>query len=196
MALFSNLFGKNSHLADRFERLASSIEQRARQQASERGLDFVTEAQKVGSMCGIQKKRQHPGNFIDIALVLLSYPVELACLIAHGFKRYEQELGYNPYGKIMVALSCIESFYQGMIFKTSTFDESPDLFELVSSKEERIRRSGRLLAVNILFVDELADARLRYRTACFDESVRVEVDMALAAFDSEISKAIIRGSLR
>lgn len=85
----------------------------------------------------------------------------------------------------MVALCRIESFYRGMIVRTSTFDQNPDLYEIVTFKQERIQRAGKLLAVSILLVDYLADARLRYRNVPFDPNVKVEVDKALIAYDSD-----------
>lgn len=156
----------------------------------------VKEAQKIGVSCGIFKKgifekKQHPVYFIDIALCLLCYPPELALLIAAQFAEFEDNLGYSPFGSIMMALGQIDSLFNSLIFKRSLFNEKPVLFEVIENKSLRIQKAGQLLAVAILSSPNIEEARELYHINKFNPSVKTVLDKELEKYNKEIAQKII-----
>ena len=191
--MFFKRSSKRAALDERVKQIANAIIKEASTQSFKLKVNITEEAQKIGTSCGILKKQHHPANFVDIGLQLLTYPRELAFTIAVQFSNYESQLGFNPFGTIMLALSQIDSFYQGMLVRTQLLKKNPELFELINSKPARIQKAGEFVATAMLASSEtVKGARAIYHNNVIDPSVKEVTDRELAEYDAEIAREIIR----
>jgi hypothetical protein len=198
MVGFSNLFGKDSVIYERFERLRLAIRDQAINQSKERDLDVRVEAKKIGVRCGILEqgylqKKHDPHYFVDIAMELLCYPPELGFIIAMEFTSFAHNLGWNPFGTVMVALSHINEFALHNVFhvRVSYLKERPDLFELANDRMLRAQRAGQLLAVAIIMsTTSIKDAKHIYSVNKYEALVKKSLDEELANRDREIGQKI------
>lgn len=199
MEIFGKLFGKKETPLDKkIKELNKSLIKKGSDQSWQQKINITEEARKIGTSCGILKegifaKRHHPGYFVDIALRLLCYPPELAFAITTQFTNFAQDLGYNPFGTIMIALGQIDSLYRGLFVRTSLLNEYPELFEILSNKPLRIQKAGQLLAVAIIASSQsIKKAREVYHSNIFDLSVKAVLDAELKKHNEEIGQAIIK----
>ncbi len=192
MGKLGELSHRKSALDRKVKEISESLLAKARDQSWQYKMNVTEEAKKIGLSCGIVGKQHHPAHFIDIALCLLSYPPELAFSIAVQLSNFSDQLGYNPFGTVMVALGQIDSLYRGIFVRTKVFDENPELFEVISSKTERIQRAGKLLAVAILASQEdIAGARHLYYSNVFDLSVKEVLDRELERHSEDVAREIL-----
>lgn len=194
MGILRRLFGGAHPLDQRVKQIADELGRKCRKYLQQHQINPQEEAIKIGTACGILKNPHHPANFVDIAFYLMTYPPEVAYGILNYLDYFTPQLGFIPVGTTMVALSKIDSLYSGgMLTRVSFLEENPELFEVLSSKPERIRRAGKIIAVGILFAQEtLQEARRIYKNNVFDPSVRAAVIEELHNFDPEVANAIIK----
>jgi len=194
MGRFDKLFNrKGTQLDGEIQEISKALIKKAKDQSWQQKINITEEAEKIGTLCGILRKEHYPAYFVDIAMGLLCYPPELAFSIAVQFANLAPRLGWNPFGTIMLALSKIDSLYQGLLVRKTVFDEKPELFEVVSNKQLRIQKAGQLVAVAILAsAQNIKEAKETYRNNVFDPSVKAVVDQELRKYNEEIAREIIR----
>lgn len=184
---------RRAALDKRIKQISQSLIKRARDQSWQYEVNITEEAERIGTACGIFKKKHHPAHFVDIAMWLLCYPPELAFSIATQFTNFASYLGWNPFGTIMVTLGRIDSLYRGMVVRKSIFDEKSEFFEVINNKPLRIQKAARLLAVAIFISSQnIKEAREIYHSNVFDPSVKAALDEELKKYDEEIAQEIIR----
>jgi len=193
VGILNRLFGGSNPLDQRVKQIADELGRKCREYLQQHQINPQTEAINIGTACGIIRKAHHPAQFTDIAFDLMTYPSEVAYGIVNYFDYFTPQLGFIPVGTIMVALSKIESLYPGgVIIRLSFAKENPELMEVIESKEERIKRAGKIIAVGILFTQEtLRGARTMYKNNVFDPLVQAATIEELRNFDPEVASAII-----
>lgn len=175
--------GEDRVVADReLARLRTSLVQAAHSQAMQLGTSKEEAASSIVQSCRVLGKPHDPAAFVDVVLSLLALPTELAFTVALEFSDLAPQLGFQPFGTIMVAVGNIDSLYQGMLARVSILRQSPQLAEVIASRDVRLRRAGSLLAVGLLIsADDLADAMAMYRDMSLGQETKLYLDEELRA---------------
>lgn len=195
MGIKDMIFGnKKEPLNKKILELRNKAVQKASEQSNQLKIVKEAEARKIAAMTGLLTKNHHPAHFVDTAMILLSYPPELAYVIALYLDDFKYQLGFNPHGTTMVAVTQIDSLYQGgMIVRWSSLKERPGLEEIINNRSIRIEKAGKFLATSIIIASETIDgARMIYHNNTFDPSVKAVLDAELKKYDEEVAKEIIK----
>ena len=150
-------------------------------------------ANKIWNLSDIRSKQHNPAYFIDIAFLLLCYPPELAYVVALQFSDYEEQIGFQPFGTIMVAIARVDSLYRGgMITRFSMMKDYSNLEGILSSKDIRIKKAGQMLTSAIIMSSEsVVKAQQLYKNTGPDSTVKQIIYQELKKIDPRLASAII-----
>ena len=152
--------------------------EKARQQSYQLKIIKESEAMSIGEACGVTDKLNQPSEFIDIALVVLTYPPEFANFLAGAFKQFTPALGFDPYHPIQRAVAHADSLCAAVIVDGTFFTARPELLELISDRNKRIDKAASYLAVMLALTSSTAA-----------QAQRVFISMSQQS-DSSISDAL------
>lgn len=196
--LFSSEKPKEFITAYDLERKLSHLKEQVQAKANvaqfELRLDIEKEVAKIAETCQLINKKHQMADFSDIALFLLSYPPELAFFMANLFSSYEARIGFQPYGTIMMAISHIDSLYQKQmyIYRLNRLRENPQIFELINSRQLKINRAAKMLAIAIIVSSAgVNDARNFFASMSIDLVIKEKLIHTLSTYDNGLAKAIV-----
>lgn len=180
-------------LQARMSAIGQAIQAQARQDLAESGApSFRALLDELVARCAIERKPHQATQFVDVALMLMAYPTELACAVGSMLPLLATRLGFNPFGVTMVAMAQMDQLYRGMFVRLSLVRANPRLAEAVEHRNIRCQRAGEILACMMLgFMGTPDDARETYHNTPFGPDIRPHVDAALNAYDAELARYII-----
>jgi len=189
------LFGRRKQTEasnQRFLEIRQRLVKTASDQSFQLKIIKEQEAASVAQLCGFTDKPHDSAAFVDVALMLLCLPSELALVVALEFSNFAHQVGFQPFGTIMVAVGHIDSLYRGMYVRKSLLDQKPELYELLNSKELRIERAAKLLATGLFVSSQsVTDARQMYRTMSADPVVKERLAEEIRTKDQDLARVIV-----
>lgn len=180
-------------LQARMSAIGQAIQAQARQDLAESGApSFRALLDDLAARCALERKPHQTTQFVDVALMLMAYPTELACAVGSMLPLLTTRLGFNPFGVTMVAMAQMDQLYRGMVVRFSLVRANPRLAEVVENRDLRCQRAGEILACMMLgFMDTPDDACETYHSTPFGPDIRPHVDAALNVYDAALARYII-----
>jgi hypothetical protein len=196
MGFFDNILGKDSKIEEKYSKLSRSIEESASKQSHQYKVNITDEPYKIGQMFGIEKKHaeQHTSQYCDMAnYILAQYPTELGFFVANCFYVYVPKLGYDPFGKIMVATQMVDEFAgQPMIARFSFIKENPIFYQFMVERNcpERTQKAEEFLKTGILRMGSAKKAKQAFPKAMINSKMKSGVKKKISDMDAELARYI------
>lgn len=150
------------------------------------------EAASMIEWCKIAEKKNDPADYIDVAIVLMSYSAASSFAIMQEIK------------KLLKSQACVfeENLFKALGKIDVLYDESDHIKDLKSKRAEvyyllgkkpsfRIKKAAQLLAVRIVSSENLQAARLLYKNGNYSIEIGKQLDEEMKIYDDKIVKEII-----
>jgi hypothetical protein len=179
-------------LAQRLGGLRSKLIQTGKEHSFAHKLVKEREASSIVTKCNVSRKRNEPAAFVDVACAILTYPAEFGYVVAAEFLNLAPTVGFQAYATILNTLCHLDSLFTPVWTDGDHLLANPELMVVLTSRNERLSRAGRLLAVAMLISNtEVKELRRLYRDLSFDEPIRNSVLNHLRQFDPEITTFVL-----
>lgn len=177
-----------------YTQIRESIRTRAVNQAKERNIEIPIEPFKIVEMTDISIKREYR-DYWDIANFLLAeYPTELGFYIANAFTNLASQLGYDPYGKIMLATQYVDRLAGSPIITRFSFTKDhPKFYEFMTEKNcpERTDKALDFLVTGLFQFQDADYARKKFPTLFVVPEMKEGIKEKLYSLDQTTAKYII-----
>ncbi|MBW2993734.1 hypothetical protein KY317_04130 [Candidatus Woesearchaeota archaeon] len=189
------LFNKGKKENQRYAQIREQIRTKAIEQAQERGINIPSEPIKIAEATDISGKREYY-DYLDIANFLLAeYPTELGFYVANAFTNLASRLGYDPFGKIMLAVQYTDKLAGSpIITRVSFIQEHPEFYKFMTEKDcpERTDKALDFLAAAVFQFKDAGAARKVFPTLFPVPELEEGVKEKLYSIDQMVAKYIIQ----
>jgi len=190
------LFGKRNDVGRRYEEIREQVRVAAVSQAKARQIDISQQAFIIAETCGGLMSKREWIDYRDIANFLLAeYETELGFYVANAFTNFAGQLGYDPFGKIMLATQYVDRTAGSSLMIRFSFAKHHQLFyEFLTEREcpERTRRAIAFLAIAIFQFPNVDHARKVFPTLFVVPEMGSAVRERIHLIDRDVAEYVLK----
>lgn len=195
MSLFQRLFGNSKEINHRYVKIRDENIAEGFQQAKEKGIDITTEPFKIAETVNLpgQVDGEHYWGVADY--ILAEYPTKLALQVASAFYNMAPQLGFDPFGKIMVGAQYVDwKAGTPIIYKMSFAKQHPEFTKFVTEIDcpERTEKALDFLTAAIFQFSNAIQARKIFPTLLVVPEMETGVKQKLYSIDQAVVKYIAK----
>lgn len=191
-----SFFTRGRDLGHRYDEIREQVRATAVSQARAAQVSIPQEAFKISETCGGLTAKREWSDYTDIANYLLAeYETELGFYVANAFTNFAAQLGYDPFGKIMLATQYVDRRAGSPVMVRFSFAKEHGLFyEFLTEREcpERTRRAVDFLGVAVFQFPTLDHAKRVLPTLFVVPEMGAAVRRRLLVIDRAVAESLVR----
>jgi hypothetical protein len=190
------LFGRNNDLSRRYDEIKKQVGLTAVSQARARGVDIPQEAFKIAEFCGGLMAKREWSDYMDVAnFILAEYESELGLYVASAFGNFAGQLGYDPFGKIMLATQYVDRTAGLPVMTKFSFAKQHERFyEFLTECEcpERTRCAIEFLGLAVFQLPNVDQAKMVFQKGFVVPEMGDAVRKRLYLIDRGVTEYLLR----
>jgi len=188
--------GKKNDVGSRYDEIREQIRVAAVSQAKARQVDIPQEAFKIAETCGGLMAKREWIDYRDIANFLLAeYETELGFYVANAFSNFTEQLGHDPFGKIMLATQYVDRTAGSPMSIRFSFAKQHQLFyEFLTEREcpERTRLAVEFLGTAVFQFPNVSHAKKVFPTLFVVPEMGGAVRERLYLIDRAVAECLLK----
>ncbi len=195
MSLLKRLFGGSEEVDRRYEQIRDQNIALGFKQARERRIDVSTEPFKIAEMLPLPGAvdGEHYWGVADF--ILAEYPIELGLQVASAFCNMVPQLGFDPYGKIMVGMQYIDrKAGSSSMTRFSFAKEHTDFYQYATEQDcpERTEKALDFLTTSLFQFPSVDHAKRIFPTLLVVPEMEKGVKERMYSIDETVARYITR----
>lgn len=192
MNIIDRFFKKDEKKIDIMRETVTDIEKRALYEMHLMRTSFEEEASKIMEWCRFSDKKSDSADYVDVAVVLMSYSPEAGFAIFQEIKKLAGQKAKSLEENIFAALGKIDILYDENDHIRSLKPKRAEIYYLFGKiSSYRIKKSAQILAVAMMSSDSVDEAKYFYaKRINFSEEVLRQFEEELKKYNEKIVKEI------